>query len=135
MTDYNYNTEHICRYNGDDLLNDFKNLNINEENEARDLLYKVDLVYIFNLKDDDEFDCLSDILSNIYEKVKEHLELKQCMKLAASKILSEDEVMGLCILYSYDFMYLTHECVSEYLKYNNISLEKIDKLKKLIKEF
>jgi hypothetical protein len=47
-------------------------------------------------------------------------ELRECMRLPASKIISENEEMGLCILYSYDFMYLTHKCVCDYLENGEI---------------
>jgi hypothetical protein len=56
------------------------------------------------------------------------------MVLSASKLLSDDEEFGLCILYSYDFMYLTHDCVSDYLKTNFIMEDKIKKLKQCLNE-
>ena len=52
------------------------------------------------------------------------------MDKAASKIMTEELQLGLCLLYSYDYMYLTHKCVSEYLNTGFISLDSIDNLNK-----
>jgi hypothetical protein len=51
---------------------------------------------------------------------------------AAAKLLSKDEVIGLCVLYSYDFMYLTHECISDYLNNDFVQKDKIKQLKYLL---
>jgi len=40
---------------------------------------------------------------------------------------------GLCILYSYDYMYMTHKCVSDYLDSGNISEENKNLFKDFIK--
>ena len=52
---------------------------------------------------------------------------------AAGNIISEDLLLGLCILYSYDYMHLIHDCVSEYLDTGFISLESIDRMNKILK--
>jgi hypothetical protein len=55
------------------------------------------------------------------------------MKKMAAKVMSEDPQTGLCILYSFDYMYLIHECVSEYLDTGFISLDSIDRMNKILK--
>jgi hypothetical protein len=54
------------------------------------------------------------------------------MKKIAVLLLSEKPEIGLCILYSYDFMYVTHNCVTEYLDNGLISEENINLLKNLV---
>jgi hypothetical protein len=49
-------------------------------------------------------------------------------KKMAAKIMSEDIQTGLCILYSYDYMCITHKIVSEYLDTGSISEENINLL-------
>ena len=55
------------------------------------------------------------------------------MEKASTIIFSNDIKNGLCILYSYDYMYLTHKCVSQYLDTGNISEENINLLKNFLK--
>ena len=57
------------------------------------------------------------------------------MALSASRLLSKDEQFGLCILYSYDFMYLTHKCVSDYLTTCNISNDNMELLENIINNY
>jgi hypothetical protein len=60
------------------------------------------------------------------------LDLKECMTISASKLLSKDEQVGLCILYSYDYMYLTHICISELLDTGIISETNMSNLRSII---
>ena len=50
----------------------------------------------------------------------------------ASYFMSEEEELGLMILFSYDYMYLTHICISEYLETNQVSENNMKRLKALI---
>jgi hypothetical protein len=50
----------------------------------------------------------------------------------AGRWLIEDEEIGLMMLYSFDFMYVTHKCVSEYLETSKISDINLNELKTLI---
>jgi hypothetical protein len=120
-----YNTNYKCTYHKNNLETNFSQ---DEYDYITDIMYKDDLINIFGLKENDEFDCLNDILSETYENIKNNKDLKECMILAASKLFSEDEQIGLCILHSYDYLYLTHDCISEYIKTNSISQEKIKNL-------
>jgi hypothetical protein len=65
---------------------------------------------------------------NIFEKIKSHQGFMKCIKKAKTLFPVTDEVVGLMILMSYDFLYLTHPCVSEFLDEGNISDEKINAL-------
>jgi hypothetical protein len=52
--------------------------------------------------------------------------------MAAAGIISENEEFGLCMLFSYDLMYLTHKCICSYLENGYISENDLDNLKKSI---
>jgi hypothetical protein len=124
-----YNIKYNCRYHKDNIFLEFSSLTNEEKEEMRDIMYREDLMNIFYLEENVDFEYLNCILSDIYEKIKNNEDLKECMAKAAAKLLSENVEIGLCVLYSYDFMYLTHECVSEYLNSNSISRDKIKQLK------
>jgi hypothetical protein len=47
----------------------------------------------------------------------------------ASNIMSLDEEIGLLFLFSYDYMYLSHICICEFLETGQISQDNISKLK------
>ena len=118
-----YNIKYECRYHKNDIFLETDIITDDEKDFIRNILYKEDVVNIFEIDSNDEFEIFNDIIPNLYEKIKNNIFLKECMKKAASKLISEDEELGLCILYSYDFMYLTHKCVSEYLDTGLISHE------------
>ena len=116
-----YNTNYECRYHKNDIFLETDKVNDDEQDYIRNILYREDLLNIFNISEEDKFDNITEILSKMYLKLKNCLELKNIMYKIANKFLSEDEEFGLCILYSYDYMYLTHKCVCHYLENKNIS--------------
>lgn len=127
-----YDIEYNCRYNKDNIFIEFCNVTDDEKEDIRDMIYREDMMNIFYLEENDEFDSINDALLKLYDKIKNNEEFKNCMIKAAAKLLSKDEVIGLCVLYSYDFMYLTHECISDYLKNDFVQKDKIKQLKYLL---
>jgi hypothetical protein len=88
------------------------------------------LLHIFCIDNNDDSDIFDSVILELYEKINNCQEIRDCMRLAAAKLMSENEQMGLCILYSYDFMYLTHKCMSSYLENGVICMDDLTKLKK-----
>jgi hypothetical protein len=88
------------------------------------------MLNIFNAS---SFEVFNDVIPELHKKLINHEKLKECMKMAAAKLLSEDSELGLCILYSFEYMSLTHECVSEYLDNGAINVENVDKLMNTVK--
>ena len=124
-----YNTKYECRYHKDSIFLETDVVTEDEKDFIRDVLYKEDLLHIFCINDDDDSDTFDSVILELYEKINNCQELIECMKLSAGKLMSEYEHMGLCILYSYDFMYLTHKCVSTYLENGVICMDDLTKLK------
>ncbi len=122
-----YDTKYECRYQKDDLFLDTDNVNDAEKEYIRDILYKEDLLNIFNMDENDNYDT---IISTLYQQLEKCDSLKELMRKTAAAFISEDEILGLCILYSYDFMHITHQCVSSYLETGEIP----DKYFKLLKD-
>jgi hypothetical protein len=129
-----YDTKFECRYHKEDVFLESDNVNENQKAVIRDILYKEDLLNIFSIDCfNDDFDTFSNVISELYIKIKDCLPLTECMKKMAAKIMSEDQQLGLCILYSYDYMYITHKCISEYLDTGSISTENMKLLDEISK--
>jgi hypothetical protein len=134
-----YNTKYECRYYKDDVILPHDTVTTQEADYIRNTLYQEDYLNIFsiinyeNFNFNDDFELLSKAIYNLYEKIQDSDVLKIFMKKAAANLMSEDLQLGLCILYSFDYMYLMHECVSEYLDTSLISLDSIDRMNKILK--
>jgi hypothetical protein len=132
-----YNTKYECRYYKDDVILPNDIVSPGEEEYIRNVLYQEDYLSIFFIdnkdNNDDETKLLSKSIYNLYEKIKDSDALKSFMQKASGYIISEDLQLGLCILYSYDYMHLMHKCVSEYLDTGFVSLDSIDRMNKILK--
>ena len=127
-----YDIKYECRYNRDDVFLDTDKVNDEEKNFIRNILYREDLMNILNISDKDDFDILNIHLSILFQKIKNYSPLMELMKKLSAFLLSEDEELGLCLLYSYDYMYITHDCISEYLETGSISQQNMELLNKMI---
>jgi hypothetical protein len=129
-----YDISVICSYKKDYIFFDTDELTCDDKQFIRDVIYRQELCNIFKLEEYDSGSIDEEII-NIYSKIKSHEEFYKCIKEASNKfIFKDDDLMGLTILYSYDYMDLAHDCVSEFLKTNTISQIKIDKLKNALEE-
>lgn len=129
-----YNTKYECRYYKDSVILPDDDVTSEEADYIRNTLYQEDYLNIFSINgvniDDNEIKLLSKAIYNLYELIKNSDTLKLFMQKASANLMSEDLQLGLCVLYSYDYMYLTHECVSEYLDTGFISVDRIDRMNK-----
>jgi len=130
-----YNTNYECRYHKDNIFLETDDVNDNEKDYIRHILYEEDMLMIFGIEDNNFNEIFSElnlIFFELYLKLKDNELLMKCMKHVARDIFSESEDFGLCILYSYDYMYITHKCVSEYLETGTISSENVELLNKYV---
>lgn len=128
-----YNTEFKCRYHKDDVFLETDDVTDEEKNFIRNILYREDLLNIFIIDFNDDFEVFTNVINELYTKIKDFLPFKECMKKMAATIMSEDEQSGLIFMYSYDYMYITHKCVSEYLDTGSLSQENTELLDKITK--
>ena len=126
-----YDTKFECRYHREDVFLETDEVTDDEKNFIRNLLYKEDILNIFIIDFNDDFEVFTNVINELYEKIKNFLPFKECMKKMATSIMSEDEQSGLVIMYSYDYMYITHKCVSEYLDTTSLSEENMKLLEKI----
>ncbi len=128
-----YDTTFECRYHRKDVFLDTDDLNDKEREFVRNLLYKEDLLNIFVIDFSDDADVFSGVMVELYNRVNDCAPLKSCMEAVAQQTaMSSDLQMGLCILYSFDYMYITHLCVSEYLETGSISEKHLEELNRAI---
>jgi hypothetical protein len=127
-----YNVTHKCRYHKDDIFLETDNITDDEKDYIRNILYREDLCNILDINDINEFECFDAIISELYKTLHNSSELKECMREVAASIISENEEHGLCLLLSYDFLYITHNCICEYLETSKIEDDTIQLLKNKI---
>lgn len=128
-----YDTKFECRYHREDVFLETDEVTDDEKNFIRNLLYKEDILNIFIIDFNDDFEVFTNVINELYEKIKNFLPFKECIKKMATSIMSEDEQSGLVIMYSYDYMYITHKCVSEYLDTGLLSEENMKLLSEISK--
>lgn len=116
-----YNTKFVCTYKS------YSDYFLSET------FFRKDILNIFKI-DDLDFEKheseINDEVANIFEKIKIHKKFMKCIKKAQTLFQITDEVVGLMSLMSYDFLYLTHQCISEFIEDEKISDEKIEELMK-----
>jgi len=117
-----YNTNYKCTYHtiADDI---------------DDHIYKKDMLGVFDVE---RFDSciINSHIESLYENLKNNDDLVSCMKKAATTLLSEDPVLGLMILFSYDFLFVSHPCICAYLEnLEDTFKEKLFALQERIKTF
>lgn len=122
-----YNTKVACSYNTVDVFLETDNITASEMDFVRDALYRQELLDILELEEYDE-ELMSAAIHDLYEKVKESPELRKCMVKTAKRLMTADEEFGLLVLFAYDYMYLTHACICEYLETGKISKTSMDSL-------
>ena len=122
-----YNTKVVCTYNTSEILFASDKITDDEKDFIRDTIYRQELLDILEMEDYNEKE-MDKVIHDLYEKVKDNKEIKECMLKLAGNFMSVDEEFGLMILFAYDYMYLTHNCISELLetgKINEISMSKL----------
>ena len=83
--------------------------------ELSNCLYKANFLESFQLTDFDEENINKEV-KVLYNQLIKIDRFKECMKILANKYMSEDLFIGFMILFSYEYFFLTHTCICEFLK-------------------
>jgi len=126
-----YNTKINCTYINFDLFLENDNISEDEKKNICDIIYRQELLNIFEIDEYNETQ-LNKAIHELYDKIKDCNELKECMVKLAGHFMSEDLELGLMILFAYDYMYLSHICISEYLETGKISEKNMWNLKNIV---
>ena len=131
-----YNTQVVCTYNTPEVFLETDNITDDEKAFVRDTIYRQELLDILGIdyeNDDNDNDLkINNEINELYKRVKYCEQLTKCMLKLAGKYMATNEEFGLMLLFSYDYMYLTHICICEYLETGEISNENITNLEKAI---
>jgi hypothetical protein len=126
-----YNAKVECTYHTSEIFLEDDNITEEEKCFVRDVIYRQELLDILEINEYNELE-FSRSIHELYITIKDCKELKECMLKLAEKFLSRDEEIGLMVLFAFDYMYLTHICISEFLENGKISENNIAKLKTVI---
>jgi hypothetical protein len=126
-----YNTQVVCTYNTPEVFLETDDITDDEKAFVRDTIYRQELLDIFYENDYNE-DKLSIAINELYKRIKYCEQLTKCMLKLAGKYMATNEEFGLMLLFSYDYMYLTHICICEYLETGDIDNENITNLEKAL---
>lgn len=128
-----YNTQVVCTYNTPEVFLETDNITDDEKMFIRDTIYRQELLNIFCENDDNDNDeKINNEINDLYKRVKYCEQLTKCMLKLAGKYMATNEEFGLMLLFSYDYMYLTHICICEFIETGTITDENISKLEKAI---
>ena len=123
-----YNTKYQPIYKNKNIFANEDELSETDKDIIIDALYREDLMNILGVENFNEED-VNKIISDLHSKVSIHPDLTLLMKQAANSFMSEDNEFGLIILFSFDYLDITHSCLCEFLETGIISQEKINTLK------
>jgi hypothetical protein len=126
-----YNTKIICTYNSPEVFLECDIIDDEEKKFVRDVIYRQEVLDIFCLNEYDETE-MSKCIHELYERIKECKDLKECMLKISGRFMIVDVEIGLMFLFSFDYMYISHICISEYLDTGNISKENLLKLRSIV---
>ena len=126
-----YNTKVVCTYNTSEIFFASDKITDEEKEFIRDTIYRQELLDILEMEYYNEKE-MDRVIHDLYEKVKDNNELKECILKLAGNFMSVDEEFGLMILFAYDYMHLTHICISELLETGKISVKNIAKLRETV---
>lgn len=137
-----YNTKVECTYNTPEVFLETDNITDDEKTFIRNIIYRQELLNVLDIDyendDNDNEEKISEAINELYNRVKDSTCLTKCMvkvvekHLNVGKYMTGGEELGMMLLYSYDYMYLTHICISEFIETGTISDENIGKLDKVL---
>ena len=138
-----YNSQFISTYSYYDsnLRNKFhseENIaldDVKEFEELSEIIYQADLLRAFGFTVEDleaEIELNTELIRELYNQFNIHTSFAECIEKAKNKHACEDLETGFVVLFSYDYFFLTHKCICEYLTTENISCANVDNLKRAL---
>jgi len=141
----NYNIDHICVYNSNDLILKDDNVTKNDIDFIRNFMYKNDLLNIFNLTEQEEQEELNNLntlgqntkitktIDVLYELLIHNNDFNILLQNASLICKSNNLKLGIIILFSFDLLHDSHIFFCDYLKNGKFSQEYYDNLMNSIK--
>lgn len=137
-----YNTKVVCTYNTPEVFLETDDITDDEKTFIRNIIYRQEFLNVLNIDyendHDDNEEKINEAIKELYNRVKDSTCLRKCMvkvvqkHMNLGKYMTSDEELGMMLLFSYDYMYLTHICISEFIETGDINEENIRKLVKVL---
>jgi len=137
-----YNTKVVCTYNTPEVFLESDNITDDEKTFIRNIIYRQELLNVLDIDNENDYENneekISEAIKELYNRTKDSTCLRKCMvkvtekHLNVGKYMTNDEELGMMLLFSYDYMYLTHICISEFIETGNIDHENVSKLEKAL---
>ena len=137
-----YNTKVECTYNTPEVFLETDDITDDEKTFIRNIIYRQEFLNVLNIDyendHDDNEEKINEAIKELYNRVKDSTCLRKCMvkvvqkHMNLGKYMTSDEELGMMLLFSYDYMYLTHICISEFIETGDINEENIRKLMKAL---
>jgi hypothetical protein len=126
-----YNTKVICTYNTSEVFSVEDNISEEDKDFVRDAIYRQELLNILGMEEFNDLE-MERTIHELFKKVSEDPFLKECMIKLSGHFLNIDQEIGLMLMFSFDYMYLTHICISELLDTGIISDKNMSNLRSII---
>lgn len=105
-----------------------------KDDDYSDVVYKFDLLKVFNMNENDEFDLVTQRVGKIYtylqnNGVLQNNEFNKILIKSSSKIMSYDKEIGFMMLFSFDTLYLVHRLIKDFInnkQLNNTIIQEIN---------
>ena len=123
-----YNAKHECMYHYEVSIPEISE---HEKYIIQHKLYKQDILSIFALDEFNETE-LNINVHQLYERITPNEKLKSIALKAAALVMSMDEELGFLVLFSFDYLYVTHDCIKDYFKSGSISDKNMRRLEQVI---
>lgn len=110
---------------------------VEEFEEFSELIYQVELLKALGFSSAEvetvgvslDFKLKTEKLIEVYNKTTFDENFLECVKMAKDKHFCEDLEAGFITLFSYDYFFLTHKCICDFLLNGTVSQSCIDNLK------
>ena len=118
-----YNTKYVCSYLDSDVFLKTDEVSDDERDFIRNCIYRQDILNIFKL-DDFEPDVINASIEYIYDLIRYNSKFDDIIKYMGEG----DGLMGLTILFSYDYLHLTHPCICQYIETSDANTTELEKI-------
>ena len=118
-----YNTKYVCTYLDSDVFIETDDVNDKERDFIRNCIYRQDILNIFEI-DDFELDVINASIETIYDLIKYNSKFVEITKYVGNG----DGLMGLTLLFSYEYLHLTHPCICEYIETHHANTTELEKI-------
>ena len=93
----------------------------------QEYMYRKDMLSVFTLKEFHD-ETINQDVKELYNIMNKSDKMCDCMNKAAKKLLSEDKEIGFNLLFSFDFLHITINCIESYVNNEKEVFEKNIKL-------